>query len=128
MGFFQGSDRRKITGGKKGVNRGKRRYEVGSPFTETKLGQSSVREVERTRGGNEKVRLRYVDSAVVTDPATKQSKKVKILQVLDVPANREYARRGIVVKGAKLRTEIGTAVVTSRPGQDGVVNAVLVRQ
>jgi small subunit ribosomal protein S8e len=128
MGFFQGSDRRKVTGGKKGVGRGKRRYEEGGPFTETKLSQSEVREVERVRGGNSKVRLRYADSAVVTDPSSKTAKKVKILQVVQVPANREYARRGILVKGATIRTELGTAVVTSRPGQDGVINAVLVKQ
>lgn len=84
--------------------------------------------MERVRGGNSKVRLRYADSAVVTDPSSKTAKKVKILQVVQVPANREYARRGILVKGATIRTELGTAVVTSRPGQDGVINAVLVKQ
>ena len=34
--------------------------------------------------------------------------------------------RGIITKGALIETELGKAIVTSRPGQDGVVNALLV--
>jgi SSU ribosomal protein S8E len=48
--------------------------------------------------------------------------------VLETPANREYARRGIIVKGAIIQTEMGKAVVTSRPGQDGAVNALLLKE
>jgi small subunit ribosomal protein S8e len=29
-------------------------------------------------------------------------------------------------KGARISTEIGDAIITSRPGQDGAINAVLV--
>jgi small subunit ribosomal protein S8e len=40
-------------------------------------------------------------------------------------ANPNYVRRNLLTKGAILKTEIGRARITSRPGQDGVINAVL---
>ncbi|MFB6184110.1 MAG: 30S ribosomal protein S8e, partial [Haloarculaceae archaeon] len=42
------------------------------------------------------------------------------------PSNPNYARRNIITKGAIIETSEGRARVTSRPGQDGQVNAVLV--
>lgn len=128
MGVYQGNDLRKITGGLKGRRRDKRKYEMGSPPTETKLASEDVREKVRVMGGNEKTRLKYAAYANVLNLADRSYKKVKILEVIEVPANREYARRGIIVKGAKIRTEIGEAIVTSRPGQDGVINAILVQK
>ncbi|MCI4362340.1 MAG: 30S ribosomal protein S8e, partial [Thermoplasmata archaeon] len=38
--------------------------------------------------------------------------------------NPNYVQRNIVTKGAILETELGLVRVRSRPGQDGVVNAV----
>ncbi|EZQ04747.1 hypothetical protein CM19_08515 [Candidatus Acidianus copahuensis] len=127
MGVFQGNDIRKITGGLKGTHRGKRKFEMGSVPTETKLGNTDVKVKERVMGGNIKVRLKYVTFANLFDPAERTFKKVKIIEVVEVPANREYARRGIITKGTKIRTDAGLAIVTSRPGQDGVVNALLMR-
>jgi len=37
-------------------------------------------------------------------------------------------RRNILTKGAVVKTEIGLAKVTSKPGQDGIVNAVLMKE
>ncbi|BCU70512.1 30S ribosomal protein S8e [Stygiolobus caldivivus] len=128
MGYFQGNDFRKITGGLKHKHRDKRKYELGSPATETKLSDKDVIVKERVLGGNIKVRLAYASYANVIDPQAKTVKKVKILNVLQTPANREYARRGIIVKGTIVQTEIGKAKVTSRPGQDGVINAVLIKE
>ena len=54
--------------------------------------------------------------------------KVKILRILDTPANREFAKRDIIVKGSIIETEKGRAIVTSRPGQDGIVNAILLEK
>lgn len=128
MGVYQGNDLRKITGGLKGRKRSKRKYEMGRPPSETTLHTEDVRERIRTMGGNEKIKLKYTAYANVLNPADRSYKKVKILEVLQVPANREYARRGIIVKGAKIRTELGEAIVTSRPGQDGIINAILVQK
>jgi small subunit ribosomal protein S8e len=44
------------------------------------------------------------------------------------PANKDYERRGVISKGALLETESGLAKVISRPGQDGCINGVLVKQ
>ena len=128
MAIYQGNDLRKITGGIKRRHRDKRKFELGSPPTETKVSQEKHEvKKERVMGGNFKVRVTYAMYANVLDPQTKKSQKAKILTVLETPANREYARRGIIVKGAVIQTELGKAVVTSRPGQDGTVNAVLVK-
>ena len=41
-------------------------------------------------------------------------------------SNPHYVTRNIMTRGAVVQTEIGLAKITSRPGQDGVINAVLV--
>lgn len=128
MGIYQGNDLKKITGGKKGRLRKPRKYELGSQPTETRLSNEEIREIERTFGGNVKIRLKRALYANVTDPSTKTTKKVRILAVEQTPANPMLARRGIIVKGTIIRTEIGKAVVTSRPGQDGVINAILIKE
>ena len=68
------------------------------------------------------------DYANVTDPETKETKKVKILKVIANPASRDYERRGVITKGAIIRTELGDARVTSRPSQHGIINAVLIKK
>lgn len=124
MSVYQGKDFKRTSGGRRRPHRDKRKYELGSYPTETKLLSNDIREIGRTFGGNTKVKLKYSAYANVYDPETKKCKKVRILQVVEVPANKDYARRSIIVKGTIIQTEIGKAVVTSRPGQDGVVNAV----
>ncbi|HDJ25717.1 MAG TPA: 30S ribosomal protein S8e, partial [Candidatus Bathyarchaeota archaeon] len=57
-----------------------------------------------------------------------ETKTVDILRVVKNPANVDYDRRGVITKGTIIETPIGRAVVTSRPGQDGVVNAVLLKE
>jgi len=127
MSYYQGNDLKKPTGGKKRPHRSKRKYELGRPSTETRLAETEVRKRVRVRGGNYKVRLKKAVYANVIDPETNKAQKVKILRVIETPAHREYARRGIIVKGAIIETEIGKAKVTSRPGQDGVINAILIK-
>jgi len=63
----------------------------------------------------------------VVDPQSKKVSKTKITRVTKNPSNKDYERRGVITKGAIIETEAGTARVLSRPGQDGVVNAVLVK-
>jgi len=66
--------------------------------------------------------------AVVTDKSTGKTTKSKLLRVVRNPANVDYQRRGVITKGAIVDTELGQARVTSRPGQHGVINAILVSQ
>jgi len=128
MSYYQGNDLKKPSGGKKRRHRKKRKYELGRPPTETRASDRDVRKIIRVRGGNVKVRIRAVAYANIVVPGENKAVKAKILSVVESPANPEYARRGIITKGALIRTEIGIAKVTSRPGQDGVVNAILVRK
>jgi len=129
MGVYQWRDKKKPTGAKKNwYYKVKRKYAFGRPFVPAILAGEEKRVKIRVRGGNFKVRARKVAFAVVSDPETGKSVKARILRVVETPANREYARRGIIVKGAIIETTEGRAVVTSRPGQDGVVNAVLLKE
>lgn len=125
MGVYQGNDLRKITGGLKGRHvKVKRKYWMGRPPIETLPG-SERRIRVKTRGGNLKLKLKFTAYANVVNPKTGHCKKVAILRVVSNPSSKDYDRRGVITKGAIIETELGRAVVTSRPGQDGVVNAVL---
>lgn len=128
MSYYQGNDLKKPSGGKKRRHRKKRKYELGRPPTDTRVSDRDVRKVIRVRGGNVKVRIKATAYANIILPDKNRAVKAKILGVIESPANPEYARRGIITKGAVIRTEIGLAKVTSRPGQDGVVNAILIRK
>jgi small subunit ribosomal protein S8e len=127
MVLWQGKSRRKITGGRLRLRRGKRKFEMGREQSETGIGQRRAKKI-RVRGGNHKVRLFTAEYASVYDPKTKKAKKVKIKSVVENPANLHYVRRNIVTKGAVIETELGKARVTSRPGQDGNINAVLLTE
>jgi small subunit ribosomal protein S8e len=119
--------KRKPTGGTKRRWRGKRAFEAGSEPTETKIGPVKKRRVS-IRGGGLKVRIASSDWAVVTDRASGKTSKSKLLRVVRNPSNVDYQRRGVITKGAIVETELGQARVTSRPGQVGVINAVLVEK
>ncbi|HSV49017.1 MAG TPA: 30S ribosomal protein S8e, partial [Candidatus Acidoferrales bacterium] len=92
---------------------------------ETVLGVSK-RKVSRTIGGSTKVKVLTEKFASVTDPKTNTTAKTEIVRVVHNGANVDYNRRGVITKGAQIETKLGPAKVTSRPGNDGVVNAILV--
>ena len=102
--------------------RSKRKFELGRFAADTLLGETKLKKV-RTRSAGVKNRLLSANNANVASKGKIQ--KVKILNVIDNPANKFLARRNIITKSAVIVTELGKARVTSRPGQDGVVNAVL---
>ena len=119
--------KRKRTGGKKKPYRGKRAYEMGSDPTETKIGERKI-SFKRCRGGNLKIKLLACNTANVTDPLTGKTQKTEIKRVVKNQANVDYQRRGIITKGSIIETPLGLAKVTSRPGQHGIVNAVLIQK
>jgi small subunit ribosomal protein S8e len=127
MTVWQGRSRRKFSGGRYRPLRKKRKHELGSDFIPATLGEPAFKPA-RTRGGHGKNRILAQNVANVLDPATGKTKKVKIVTVKESPANPNYVQRNIMTKGAKVQTEIGLARITSRPGQDGVLNAVLVKE
>ena len=125
MALSQARPRRKQTGARYKDYRKKRQYELGREPSFTKLGKKRI-QIIRTMGANRKLRLLSADTANLFDPKSKTFKQVKIKTITDNPANRHFIRRNIMTKGAVVDTELGKARVTSRPGQDGVVNAVLI--
>ena len=64
---------------------------------------------------------------VVVDQKKNIVQKTKIITVTTNPADPNYVQRNLINKGATIQTELGNAIVTSRPGQDGAVNAVLIK-
>jgi len=118
--------KRKKTGGKKHMFRSKRAFEMGSDPAQTIVGEKRISR-KRGRGGNPKFAALAINTANVTDPSTGKSQKTEIRSVVRNPANVDYQRRGVITKGAVLNTPLGEAIVTSRPGQHGVVNAVLIQ-
>ncbi|HIQ51038.1 MAG TPA: 30S ribosomal protein S8e [Nautiliaceae bacterium] len=127
MAVPKGRSRRKATGGLYKPNHKRKKRELGRHPVLTTLGKPE-RKIERVFGGNYKVRLKKEEYAnVVIDKEKGIVKRTKILRVLENPSNREFNKKKIITKGAIIETELGKAVVTSRPGQDGVINALLIK-
>lgn len=117
--------KRKVSGSRYIDYRKKKLYELKGSPTLTKLSPLK-RSSERIIGGNQKIRLLKIEEANVYDPKSKKHKLVKIKTVVDNPANRQFVRRNILTKGAIIETELGKARITSRPGQEGTLNAILI--
>lgn len=114
--------KRKLTGGRKHPLRNRRKYEIDGYPNEALFGKQ-ITIVRRTRGNNKKTALKNIDFANVT-LLDSTVKKLKIIKILENKANNDYQRRGVITKGAILEVENGKCKVISKPGQDGVVNAV----
>lgn len=123
--LWQGRSIRQATGGRYKPAQGKRRAEIGSSPADTHIGEDRIK-VVRTYGGNHKVRALRAMYATVSDRSSGKAQKVKIETVEENGANPNYVRRNLLTKGAIIRTEIGRARIISRPGQDGVINAILI--
>lgn len=125
MALTRTRSKRKVTGRRYVAYRKKRKYEKRRLPTLTKLGEKKASAL-KTQGGHKKTILLNVNVANVYDPKAKKYKKAKIKAIADNAANRHFVRRNILTKGAIIETDVGKAKVTSRPGQEGTVNAVLV--
>ena len=124
MAVWQGNSRRSITGRRIRYSRNKRKFEIGRELHLTTIGSMKKRQI-RTRGHNKKSRVLTADTAYVVDPKTNKTTKTEIVTVVENAANIHYVRRNILNKGAIINTKMGKAKITSRPGQSGVINAVL---
>ena len=125
MALWQGRSKRKPTGGRRHAHRGKRRAEIGRELQLTRVGERRQK-FARARGGARKVRLLRDEIAAVTDTAKGKTTQSKILDVVENSANPHYVRQNIVTRSAIIETDAGRARVTSRPGQHGVISAVLI--
>lgn len=120
---FQGRSARKRTGGRRRPGRKKRKSELGREAGEPEVGERRIRVIE-VRGGRKKRRTLATNTASVA--IGDETVEATIEDVVDHPANLNYVRRNILTKGAVIETSEGRARVTSRPGQVGQVNAVLI--
>ena len=114
----------KITGGRRHPLRSRRKNEMNRFPNEALLGEP-IMITRKVRGKNIKTSLKTVN--FVNLAVDSNVKKVKILKVLENATNNDYQRRGVISKGAILETAEGKCRVVSRPGQHGVVNAILVK-
>ena len=124
MAISQSRSQKKQTGAKYKEYRKRKKYELGRNPTLTKIGEKKVRSL-RSLGGNTK---NYIlsDNTVNLVGKDKKCIKAKITSVLESSANRNFIRRNILTKGTVIETDKGKAKVTSRPGQEGSINAVLI--
>ncbi|WP_414468611.1 30S ribosomal protein S8e [Methanobacterium sp. ACI-7] len=125
MAIWQGESLRKPSGGRAKLNKNKRKSELGKGAAETKIGDRKIKKI-RTKGGNDKIRLTNDNKINVVNPETNKVEAAEILSVVENSANTHFVRRNIITKGAVVETSAGRVKVTSRPGQDGVINGVLV--
>jgi len=123
----QARSKRKYTGKKYKHFRKKRNRELAKPPIETTIGPEK-KKIQRGLGGNYKLKLFSSSFCNITDPNSKKTEKVKILRFEENPAAKELSRRHIITKGAIIQTEKGLAKISSRPGQDGIINAVLIKE
>jgi len=103
----------------------KRKANWGGFFSRSKLGEKDEVRAFRVAGGQNKTSVHHALHANVATGAKVQ--KTKIITVKESPDNRHFARENLITLGAIIETELGKAKVTSRPGQDGTVNAVLIQ-
>ncbi|TQQ79641.1 30S ribosomal protein S8e [Halonotius roseus] len=117
----QGRSARKRTGGRLKHASKKKRHELGREPAETTVGDTRLQVID-SRGTEDKLRALSTNVAQLADGG--ETTEVEIEDVVENPANVNYARRNIITKGAIIETSEGQARVTSRPGQVGQVNAV----
>jgi len=116
----------KITGGRRHPLRTRRKYEIDR-YPNEAINGAQVTITRRVRGNNRKTALKTIDFVNLATGDAKV-KKAKILKVLENATNNDYKRRGIITKGAILETQEGKCRIVSKPGQNGIVNAVLLKE
>ena len=116
----------KITGGRRSPLRVRRKYETDR-YPNEPINGAQVTITRRIRGNNKKTALKSIDFVNLATGDAKV-KKVKITKVLENATNNDYKRRGIITKGAILETKEGKCRVISKPGQNGIVNAILLKE
>lgn len=123
MAVWHKQSGRKKTGGRTRRNRKSRKYDIGSQFSEPEKGEKSIQK-KRTRGGNEKNVVKGANEINLS--VNGEVKRADIESVEENPANPNFVRRSLLTKGTIVQTSEGEAEITSRPGQDGLVNGKLI--
>ena len=125
MARSQARSKRRYTGKKYKYFRKKRKRELDRPRIDTEIALEKKKK-QRVWGGNFKLKLFATQFINVTNPNTNKTQKVRILGFDENLASKDLNRRHVLTKGAVVETELGNVRITSRPGQHGVLNGVLV--
>ncbi|TFG12552.1 30S ribosomal protein S8e [Candidatus Thorarchaeota archaeon] len=125
MGVWHRKSSRTQTGARVRKHRGKRKHQLGRVATETVMGEPKRREID-SKGRTKKKPIMQAKYVNVTDPDKNETYRAEIEDVEKNPANMDYQRRKVITKGTIIKTSKGKARVTSRPGQDGILNAILI--
>ncbi len=126
MTMWQAKSRRKTTGGRRRHYRKKRKFELGTDFHPAVIATQKNKAM-RGRGGMQKTKVMSAEQANLSTPDGKVV-RVQIQTVVENPANPNYVQRNILTKGAIISTPKGKARITSKPGKDGVINAVSIEE
>ena len=127
MARTQARSKRKYTGKKYKYFHKKRKRNLERPPIETKIGEEKKKK-QRTIGGNFKLKLFSSNFINVTDLTTNKTSKVKILKFESNAASKDINRRHVLTKGAIIETELGRVKISSRPGQHGILNGILISE
>ena len=100
-------------------------YEIAGTAVMTNLKPNKIK-TQRTQGGGVKVRLLDANKINLYNSKTKKYEIADIETVLENPANAQLVRRNILNKGAVVQTNKGKARITSRPGQSGYLNGIMI--
>lgn len=125
MAIWHTRSNRTNTGARLKRFKSNRKYEMGRTPTETVMGETK-RQLIDSKGKTKKrpaLKIKYVN---VTDVAKGVTVRAEIQDVELNPANMDYQRRKVITRGTIIKTSKGRAKVTSRPGQDGILNAILI--
>nr|QBH73384.1 40S ribosomal protein S8 [Nicoletia phytophila] len=100
MGISRDSwHKRRATGGKRKPIRKKRKFELGRPPANTKLGPKRIHTV-RTRGGNRKFRALRLDHGNFSWGSECCTRKTRLIDVVYNASNNELVRTKTLVKNA----------------------------
>lgn len=125
MARSQQRSRRKYTGKKYKHFNKKRKRDLERQPMHTVIGVNK-KKVQRTMGGNTKLKLFATSFVNITDPSTNKTSKHEIVHFESNAASQDLNRRHVLTKGAIVETELGKVKITSRPGQHGVINGILI--
>merc|ERR1711893_449290 len=89
--------KRRKTGGRMPPLRKKRKFELGRPATQTRIGARRIHTV-RTRGGNKKYRALRLDTGNFAWGSEAQARKTRIVDVVYNASNNELVRTKTLVK------------------------------
>ena len=105
MGISRDSaHKRRATGGRNIAIRKKRKFEMGRPAANTKIGEKRVSRV-RVRGGNYKFRALKLENGNFTWPGESKTAKTRILVVMYNATSNELVRTNTLVKGCIVQVD-----------------------